>query len=432
MTHWGIVGGGVLGMTLAHRLRQRGDRVTVLEAGESLGGLASAWSIGNVTWDRHYHVILLSDSHLRGLLDEIGLTEELRWCQTKTGFYSAGRFHSMSSVPEFVGFPLLNPVEKLRLAITILHASRIRDWKPLEAEPVADWLRRWSGEGTFRKIWLPLLRAKLGDSYQRTSAAFIWATITRMYAARRSGMKREMFGYVQGGYARILGRFTDALRDAGVATELNAPAQQVSRSADGTIEVKHSGGRSSTFDRVVLTVPASLAVRLCPGLSAAEAEQWLRIEYVGIVCASLLLERPLSPFYITNITESWVPFTAVIETSTLVDREQFGGKTLVYLPKYALPGDPIFARSDLEIEQEFVGALRRMHPRLTSEDVLAFRISRVPHVFALPTLRYSDSLPPTATSIPGVHIVNSAHIVNGTLNVNETIQLAERMLPTLQ
>jgi len=31
-----------------------------------------------------------------------------------------------------------------------------------------------------------------------------------------------------------------------------------------------------------------------------------------------------------------------------------------------------------------------------------------------------------ATSIPGLHIVNSAHIVNGTLNVNETIQLAEK------
>jgi hypothetical protein len=30
------------------------------------------------------------------------------------------------------------------------------------------------------------------------------------------------------------------------------------------------------------------------------------------------------------------------------------------------------------------------------------------------------------TSVPGLHVVNSAHIVNGTLNVNETVQLAER------
>ena len=45
----------------------------------------------------------------------------------------------------------------------------------------------------------PLLRAKLGDAYQAASAAFIWATIQRLYAARRSGLKKEMFGYVPGG-----------------------------------------------------------------------------------------------------------------------------------------------------------------------------------------------------------------------------------------
>jgi hypothetical protein len=47
-------------------------------------------------------------------------------------------------------------------------------------------------------------------------------------------------------------------------------------------------------------------------------------------------------------------------------------------------------------------------------------------VLAISTLGYSDRLPPMTTSIPGLHIVNSAHIVNGTLNVNETIQLAEK------
>jgi protoporphyrinogen oxidase len=152
---------------------------------------------------------------------------------------------------------------------------------------------------------------------------------------------------------------------------------------------------------------------------------------VGIVCASVLLRRPLSPYYITNITESWVPFTAVIEMSALVDRSAFGGRSLVYLPKYATPDEAVFARSDDEIREEFLGALMRMHPDLAPGDVVAFRVSRAKHVFALPTLGYSDVLPPVRTAIPGVHIVNSAHIVNGTLNVNETLGLAERALPGL-
>ena len=64
---FGIVGGGMLGLMLAHRLRRRGHAVTVLEAAPHLGGLASAWQIGDVTWDRHYHVILMSDFKVREL-----------------------------------------------------------------------------------------------------------------------------------------------------------------------------------------------------------------------------------------------------------------------------------------------------------------------------------------------------------------------------
>ena len=431
MAHWGIVGGGLLGMTLAHRLGQHGHRVTLLEAGEGLGGLASAWTLGDVVWDRHYHVILLSDARLRALLGEIGLADEIRWSETKTGFYTGDRLVSMSNALEYLRFPPLNLVEKARLAATILYAARIRNWKPLEQKLVGDWLTRWSGRSTYRKIWLPLLRAKLGDCHERTSAAFIWATIARMYAARRAGLGREQFGYVQGGYARILARFTEALDQAGVGIEYRAAARRVERLPEGGIRVDYGEERSACFDKVVLTVPAPIALRLCSGLSAEETDRLKAIEYVGIVCTSLLLRRPMTEYYITNITEDWVPFTAVIEMSALVHPDQLRGQGLVYLPKYVPAGDPLFSRPDAEVEGEFVAALRRMHPELAEDDVRAVRTSRARHVFALSTLGYSDRLPPMATSIPGLHIVNSAHIVNGTLTVNETVQLAEAALPGL-
>ena len=69
---WAVIGGGLLGLTMAHRLTQAGERVTIFEAAPELGGLASAWRLGDVVWDRHYHVIMLSDMSLRALLDELG------------------------------------------------------------------------------------------------------------------------------------------------------------------------------------------------------------------------------------------------------------------------------------------------------------------------------------------------------------------------
>ena len=76
---WAIVGGGFLGMTLALRLAQQGKRVTLYEAAPTLGGLATAWQLGDIVWDRHYHVTLSSDSYLLSLLRELGLREEMCW-----------------------------------------------------------------------------------------------------------------------------------------------------------------------------------------------------------------------------------------------------------------------------------------------------------------------------------------------------------------
>ena len=428
---WGIVGGGVLGMTLALRLAQQGKKVALLESAPHVGGLASAWSLGDVVWDRHYHVTLLSDTVLRALLRELDLEREIQWVQTRTGFYTDGKLYSMSNAIEFLRFPPLGLLSKARLAGTILYASRIRDWKYLEQIPVAEWLERCSGKKTVAKIWLPLLRAKLGENYKITSAAFIWTTIARMYAARRTGLKKEMFGYVPGGYARILERFHRMLVQENVDVRVGQPTARIEAADEGGMRVTLAHGGEARFDQVVVTTAAPIAAQLCPSLSAEEKARLTGIQYQGILCASVLLKKPLAGYYVTNITDSWVPFTAVIEMSALVDRRHFGGNSLVYLPKYLTPDDATFAVSDEEIQRRFLDALFRMYPHLSAEDVLAFRISRVRYVLALPTLGYSERLPSMATSIPGLHIVNSAHIVNSTLNVNETVQLAERALPRL-
>jgi protoporphyrinogen oxidase len=423
---WAIVGGGFLGMTLAHRLAQHGKRVALFEGANHLGGLASAWDLGDVVWDRHYHVTLLSDTYLRSLLAELDLEKDMEWVETKTGFYTDGKMYSMSDTLEFLRFPPLGLLDKLRLGATIFYASRVKNWQKLEKTPVTDWLRRWSGRHTFEKIWLPLLRAKLGENYKKTSAAFIWACIARMYAARRTGLKKEMFGYVPGGYARVLERFAKVLVDERVDIKLGQAATNIEPSSNGKVSVELKNGQREIFDQVVLTTAAPLAARLCPGLSNDEQDKLKSIQYQGIICASLLLKRPLANFYVTNITDSWVPFTAVIEMSALVDRKHFGGKALVYLPKYVTPDDPAFSLSDGEIEGRFVEALTRMYPHFQRGDVVCFRVSRVKYVLALSTLNYSERLPPMKSSIPGVHIINSAHICNGTLNVNETVQLAEK------
>lgn len=428
---WAIVGGGILGMRLAEMLALRGGKVDLFEGAPALGGLAGAWTIGDVTWDRHYHVILRSDQHLLRLLDHLDLKQELRWVRARTGFYSAGRLHSLSDTLDFLRFPLLSPLEKLRLAATILRAASIRDWRKLERIPVSSWLIRWSGRSTFERLWLPLLQAKLGDGYRSASAAFIWTTIARMYRARRAEGKREEFGFVPGGYARILQRYEDRLRELGVRIHLERTVRSVTLMG-ARLALAFAGGDRGLFDRVVVTLPAPEAARICSALAPEERRRLEGVRYQGIVCASLISSTPLSDFYITYITDSGAPFTGVIGMSALTGTEPFGGNSLSYLPKYVAPDDPAFGLSDDEVAAQFLSALERMYPQFRRSDVLAFRISRVRHVFPVPELDYSCRLPPIRTSTPGLFTVNSAQIVNGTLNVNETLGLAAQALALLE
>lgn len=409
-------------MTIAHRLKQQGHDVTLIEGRDRLGGLADAWQVGDVTWDRHYHVTLMSDQFVRDLWKEIGVEDQMDWVETKTGFYTDGQLYSMSNTLEFLKFPPLGFIDKLRLGGTIFWASKVKNWKKLEQTPVATWLTKFSGKRTFAKMWLPLLKAKLGNCWTDTSAAFIWATIARMYAARRSGLKKEMFGYVRGGYDTVLTAFERDLQNSGVKIQCDNPVREIASAHDGRVIIETQKG-AATFDRVVSTLPSPALSHALPALNNVQRKLHEGIRYHGIVCASVLLKKPISQYYVTNITDD-APFTAVIEMTALVDPQQLGGKHLIYLPKYVTPEDSTFEMSDEELQQQFIGALDRMYDHFSSDDVEAFKVSRVRHVFALPTLGYSERIPPIETNVPNVYAVNSSHIVNGTLNVNETVKLA--------
>lgn len=437
----------MLGLATAIRLAESGQRVKLFESAPEIGGLAAAWRMGQTEWDKFYHVVCLSDRSLRELLTKVGLEEEIRWVTTRTGFFTNGRLHSLSSSWDFLKFSPLTWFQKFRLASTILFASRIRGSKKLESTSVENWLRRLSGSATFEKIWLPLLKAKLGPAYQRTSAMFIWSYIDRMYKARRSGMKTEMFGYVPGGYRRILDSVKNHLQNLGVQLCTSTTVQQVSRSPEpmlsqgrlkivsrSTSSIETSSANASPsaqehyFDQVIMTLPNPIISKCCPELNTDEHHRLSSAEYLGVSCTSVLLDKPLAGFYVTNITDAGIPLTGIIEMGAIVPSQELGGNYLVYLPQYMNSDDPRFDWSDQQIQECCLEALSKIYADFSRERVRAIQTAKAKYVMTLPTLNYSDRVPPIVSSIAGLYLLNSAQVTSGCLNVNEVIEVAHRSL----
>ena len=155
------------------------------------------------------------------------------------------------------------------------------------------------------------------------------------------------------------------------------------------------------------------------------------MEYLGIICVLLILKRALSPYYVINLLDENLPFTGIVESTNIIPEAAFGGRHLVYLPKYVTQDDPLNKTPDRLIREDFIEALRKVFPDLRNEDILHSQIFRENYVQPIHRPRTAAARPSCRSPLPGVYLANASLISNSTLNNNavlEEVQVAVRMM----
>jgi protoporphyrinogen oxidase len=418
-----------MGLATARRLAELGYRVDVYESSEQLGGLTTWYKFGEFDWDKFYHVILPSDRHLIRFIGDIGLADELRWRQTRTGFYVDGKMHSISTNLEFLRFPLLSLFDKVRLAWTMVYSSRIRDWRRLEDVSVEDWLRKVSGNRTYEKMWRPLLLAKLGENYRRVSAVFIWSYIKRLFSARDSSASKEHLGHVAGGYKRIFDTLVSQIEAAGGNVSCGTEVSSIQPAKNGGLDVQIAGEAiPKHYEKVICTSPVPVLQRLVSPDLLQVTDSAADVEYLGVVCVVLVTTTPTVPYYVVNIADDKVPFTGIIGMSNVVSTEFTDDQYLTYLPKYVLSTDQWLSRSDDEIREEFLAGLRRMLPSFDESAITGLYVNRATRVQPLQVQGFSRIVPTVETTHPDFFVLNTAQFLNATLNNNEVIRAVDEFV----
>lgn len=416
----GVIGGGLLGLSIAHRLAQAGVSVTVYERDERLGGLAGTTEIGGVRVDRYYHAVLPTDDRVLALAKEVGLgDEDLRFRRLGVGFYQDGRLASMSTPRELLTFPGLRARDRARLAAFVARCQLKGGYEDLEGVRLEDWLRRTGGDALWDRMWRPLLDSKFDGRYDDLPATYLWSRMRRT-AGTRDRAGHEVMGWIRGGYETLCDAIAAAIRARGGEVLTGTAVRSVPAHDGRPLGVLTDAGLDR-HDWVVTT-------QLRPGLAELLAPELLdslgpdENRYLGVVCLVARTRRSVSPYYALNITDRRVPITSIVETTHVVDPEQVGG-SLIYVPRYVNPDNPDLDRPSAEIRDEYLGHVRTIFPAFSEDDVISTQVARAR--IAEPVHRVGAVRPVPLFPVAGLAVASSSNIYPEIVNGQAIIRVAD-------
>jgi protoporphyrinogen oxidase len=421
----GIVGGGILGLTAAYRLLEQGVDVTVYERSNDLGGLVGSFDLDGSPADRFYHVILPTDDRVRGLATDVGLGDDFQFRPTLTGFYDNDRLFSMSTLREFATFPLLAPHDRVRLATFVLRCQRTESGDSLDDVPLLDWLRRTCGRRTVDRLWAPLLDSKFDGSYDDLPATYLWARTKRMSKTRDSS-GRELMGWLEGGYQRLIEVLAHRIRALGGVIHSGVAVSAIAGSARGVNGIVVNG-HTNSYDQVLCTLLPPQAGHLLPGDVAALTPDHCR--YLGVICVIARVDHSVSPYYTLNITDRRIPLTTIVETTHVVDPE-FAGGHLVYAAKYVDPSHPDLSRPAADVERDYLEYTKQIFPQLERSAIQAVSVQRARMVEPIHSLGGRKRIP-EMFPVRGLALASTAHVYPEIVNGQAVIGVADRAVAGL-
>ncbi len=402
----GIIGGGLTGLALGSFLAEYGHEVTVLEQTAELGGHNGEWQFSDgLRVSRSQHPILPSDRAVRELCTRMGLEDELVFTNARTGFVHQNQVHPMSSIFDFLSFPVLGIKDRFRLGGMILQARLPDGWQALDSQPARDWLIRSGGTQAFERIWKPLLEAKFDGAYDSVSAVYIWSWLNRMSGIRRAPQMEGSIGYLRRGHYSLIAALAADITRRGGRVETNVRVREIEVSSGRLGRIRTLEG-ALEFDAVAAAVASPSAALLLPGASPSYLEQLQKSKYLGLICPVLVLKQPLSGYWTLNLTDPAYPFATIIETPH-PERPEY---SVVYLPRYIAPDNDWMGVSDEVIREAWLSHLKLIFPQFDPQDVVHFAVSRSRYTEPVYSVNMRATAPAVQTPYAGLFLVNTMQV----------------------
>ncbi|MFF5956067.1 protoporphyrinogen oxidase [Streptomyces luteogriseus] len=304
-----VIGAGIAGLAAAHRLLERGARVTVLEASGRVGGKLLPGEVAGARVDLGAESMLARRPEAVALAREVGLADRLQPPATATAsLWTRGALRPFPK-GHVMGVP--GTASALAGVLSEEGLARIERDAELPRTEVGDDVAvgEYVAERLGREVVDRLLEPMLGGVYagdayrismrsavpQLFQVARTHTSLTegvrelqaRAAAARQTG---PVFMGIRGGIGTLPLAVADAVRARGGEILTRTPVTELRRTPDGGWQVG-SGVRAWRADAVVVAAPAPVAARLLRAETPGAAAELDAVEYASMALVTLAYRR---------------------------------------------------------------------------------------------------------------------------------------------
>ncbi len=369
-----IVGAGLTGLSAAIALKKHA-KITVFEKGYA-GGLVSSYC-PHYCIEKFYHHCFRQDEALLYMIKKLGLSSKLVWKVVRVGYAVGGKIYPLNTPFEILRYPHMSFMDKVKLALFTVK-SRKRDYTKADNTGVVEGIRNELGDSLLNNFFMPLLKAKFGESYKEVSYAWLLARVSVRSNRKYSG---EELGYIRHGFYQLTEKMQEGI-------EIRNEAAKIERSSGWIVN-------GEKFDAVVYTAPLPELdgrIRRFAGVQD--------VKYQSSVCALVgSKETVTEDLYWTNVDNAI--FGAIIEHTHFMPFEDYG-EHLIYLASYSSPSGWLFNTENDELKKLYLKELGRFG--LRENDINWIRIFKARYSGPVYEKGYLSRITPYRTALKGFYI----------------------------
>jgi protoporphyrinogen oxidase len=311
----GVIGGGLTGLTAAHRLVQDHE-VDLFEKMPYLGGCLSSYKVNDYWIERYYHHCFSGDSSLFALITEMDLIDKLEWKTGTTGYFANNKIYPLNTPLQILLYPELSLIDKIKLARLTFKAKKT-DLKTLDDIPAEQYIIKNLGKNIYSSFFEPLLKSKFGERRKEVSAAWLFS---RIAIRSNRGVSGEHLGYMNGGFQQLIDALEKSIALKGGGIRKQTPVLSISHK-NGSWEVN-----GILYDTIISTIPPQELERIGGPVLPP-------VPYQGAACMTLALEREVTGgMYWLNMKDA-APYGAVVAHTNFIPFKRYG-EHIVYLASY--------------------------------------------------------------------------------------------------